>query len=221
MAAVFELLHEQAIVTPVTQLTVAHGLNRNQLAIQLSVSGVLRPDLIVSSTPNAGDPLNSTDLVFSEAVAGRLMIFGSSMDWVQMPSAVQASQLVSSSVYGTERHYLDKFDTYSHTSNYVQKYLEMPVNVVGGTYRLDWHYNWRLSTSSYNWYGEVRVDATPISLHYLEPADSGSDQLISEASWWEGEIAAGSHTCSVWFCTQVSGYTASMYKARLSLIRVA
>ena len=231
MADLLQLLHEQP-VSAAASLVVAHGLAREGLIVQLlDATGKPQPGWILSSQPTAADPLNSFDLVFSQVVTGRLQVFGSSAHSVQLPSAQQSVQIVESSAFGSERFYVENNSPDTHTSERLLTNLTLAPTVEGGTYRLEWYYEWAMNSTGYDFVGEVSVDGSEVAYHRQEPKDSsgyslggswsGTDQSQPVSGFWEGTLSAGTHNILLKSATSKDDYQVTIYRSRMSLVRVA
>jgi len=230
MADLLQLLHEQP-VAGATSLVVAHGLGRDGLIVQVIDSGGKpQPTWITSSQPTAASPLNSFDLTFSQAVTGRLQIFGSTAHSVQLPSASQSVNLVASSAYGSERFYAEQALPNTHTSESLLVANTLNATVEGGVYALDWYYEWALNYYYCAFLAEVRVDGVAVAHQFEDPWDSsgasalgsqsGTDQIHPVQGFWEGTLTPGAHTIELLFATQNNDYQATVYQSRLRLTRV-
>jgi len=130
-----------------------------------------------------------------------------------------------------ERFYSEVPKPNTHTSTSMLAANTLNATVEGGTYSLDWYYEWALNYYYYAFKAEVLVDGVVVARHVQNPWDlgggisvsgsrSGTNKIHPVQGFWEGMLSPGAHTIKLLFATGSSYYQATVYQSRLRLTRV-
>lgn len=119
----------------------------------------------------------------------------------------------------TEQHYAESESEQQTTNNAFDQKLKLTTSALsGGTYRIQWYYEWQYSSSNRNFKARVQVDDTTIiSEQSQEPKDSGNDVYYIESGFKRIVLSAGVHTVDIDWCCENLGDTAIIRRARIEL----
>jgi len=119
MAGQFELLFSVDF-TSTASITVAHNLDRLQVAVMVRVGNVTRNDLITTVTPLTSDPRNAVVVTLDSAQTGAILVADTDYVFANIPSAENAGVLsggtpLTADVYDPTTVAADAFARGSHT----------------------------------------------------------------------------------------------------------
>jgi len=183
-----------------------------KLTTAASLIGVLR--LLDLQDTNISTPQNGDGLVYNSA----------SGKWVNQP-------VVGGNVFGQNYTSASSLPVTTTTStNWVQKCVLSTTTLPAGTYRIGWSYNWNHNAVVNDFRARLVLDgatASPIMEHWEAPNDdtgdfsgTGTDQKLHKSGFVTSTLAAGVHTVSLDFTTDVSGKESAMWNTYLEFWRV-
>jgi hypothetical protein len=118
-----------------------------------------------------------------------------------------------------EQHYTESESEQQTTNDSYDEKLKLTTSALsGGTYRIQWYYEWRYSTGVRNFKARVQVDDTTIIAEQSqEPKDSGSDIYHCQSGFKRIVLSSGVHTVDLDWCCETLGDTATIRRARIEL----
>ena len=124
------------------------------------------------------------------------------------------------SIFGSEyRFMVSEGESNTNSTSPIIKLTLTANNLVGGTYRIGWYYEWRRSGTSNSYVADVIVDdCTVIMNHYAAPKLT-TDYLPS-SGFGIVNLDTDNHTISLRYCASNSNYTSYIKKARIEIWRV-
>ena len=139
------------------------------------------------------------------------------------------TQAMTPPVYGTEFQSVSSEGSDTTTSaTPVEKLKLTTSSLAGGTYRIDWYYEWSHNNGGDDFIGIVDLDDTDqLSFVRQEPKDvggtgpGGTDQSHAVGGHAIRNLTAGIHTIDIDYYSSVGGVLSEIKNARLTLIRVA
>lgn len=95
-------------------------------------------------------------------------------------------------------------------------------SLTAGTYRINWYYEFRGSSTTVSVGAQVQIDNTT-TIHNLltEPKATGGTQSLSQSGFYTGSLTAGTHTIDIDFRTANATATAYMKEMRIEIWRIS
>ena len=167
-----------------------------------------------------------------------------SIDWVESSSysetssyAKTASYVESSSysttasyaettanVLGTDFHHAsttntDTWDSTTSTSPLQILRLSTPSNMIAGTFKISWYFEWSRSNNTADFRSQIQIDdTTTVMNHSQELQDPGTDQMLNNSGFYIGSLTSGIHNIDLDYWAENA--TSYIRRARLEIYRI-
>jgi len=115
-----------------------------------------------------------------------------------------------------------EYESYTNSTEYVEKLKMSLSNIPAGKYRIGWFYEWAQENS--NWRFESRVqldDTTTLCEIKIRPSESSWESWETNSGFAYQTLTSGNHTVDIDYCTSKWNKTSGIRKARLEFWRVS
>jgi len=149
---------------------------------------------------------------------------GDGVEVTDVGSGVAEVNVVGASavIFGSEFAHNESLAQSTATgTTWVEKVRLDVTNIVAGTYRVGWSFEWGHSSAAADFRGRVQVDDSTILLaQQSEPKDTGTDQHYPSGGFGNITLTSGDHHVDLDFSSS-STNTARIWNARLEFWRVS
>lgn len=105
------------------------------------------------------------------------------------------------------------------STTYQQKLRMTTSNLVSGTYRIGWYYEWTYASSSASFMGRVRIGTTTIMEQLEEPQDPANTQWHTVGGFYVQTALSGVNNIDIDYASSSNGTASIIRRARLEIWR--